>query len=181
MKQLFLGALLVQSFLCRVQAQQVYIRGDFVLQEKHQDILPDILLELRRDTIVLGRSSLKPTGSFEMTVPAFSSADLFYKGISIPEVYICTVNLQGEDSLMLNIRIPREYSKERNCIICPKCHQHDQNIPIEYGLKTIVVNKRKKLPYTTYQGYGNREIYDGGCVTSPIGPRYYCKRDQIQF
>ena len=55
--------------------------------------------------------------------------------------------------------------------ICPKCNKTDQVIPIEYGMpgpEMIELSEKGVI------ALGGGEVWDDS-------PKYYCKRDQIDF
>lgn len=97
--------------------------------------------------------------------------------------YQKTIEPSSEDTILLNLEIPKDYKFLSGKAICPKCSKYDQTIPINYGLKEKIVyvrriNKKGDTKSTT--DYKN-EYYDGGCTTSDIAAKYHCKRDKIEF
>jgi hypothetical protein len=47
--------------------------------------------------------------------------------------------------------------------------------------ETIVIQHVDSKGDTTYTPYDKKNYYNGGCVTSDIDPKYFCKRDKIKF
>lgn len=146
-----------------------------------QDNVIGLYIEFRIDTLVIARSVIQQDGSFKISATADNEFDIYYKGVGVVDTYIQTIKPIDRDTVLLTFRIPKDYEEHFGNAVCPKCGKFDQTIPIAYGLKTIVVYEKDQPAYTTYDGYGKKEVYDGGCVTSEIAPKYYCKRDKIKF
>ena len=54
---------------------------------------------------------------------------------------------------------------------CPKCLKNDKVIPILYGEPTQEAMKKSE------QGLWHL----GGCIVDSDSPKWYCKRDRIEF
>ena len=64
---------------------------------------------------------------------------------------------------------PCEYDSSFVSKMCPKCKKENKVIPIKYGF----VNGPDKNDLKTYK--------IGGCIIRDCQPRYYCKRDKLDF
>lgn len=158
----------------------VYV-GQIAIDSKDWDNESQLFIEFRIDTQLIARDALHPNGTFAISASKNIEFDIYCSGIGVRDVYLQTVKPTNENKVLLNIKIPKDYVMHKKKAVCPKCSEYDQTIPIIYGLQTIVVFTKNPPPYTTYDGYGRKEVYDGGCVTSEISPRYYCKRDKLKF
>lgn len=136
------------------------------------------LIEFKTDTLVTAKEFVRE-GCFLISATTDRALDIFYLETGAPDMYIQTVQPTIKDTVSLNFTISRRYKKRMGRAVCPKCNRHDQTIPIHYGMKTITVYNNPP-PYTTYDGFGRKEIYDGGC-NSHSSPKYRCKRDKINF
>lgn len=141
----------------------------------------ELFIEFKVDTQVITRDILQQNGSFAIRADKNIEFDIYCSGSGVRQVYLQTVKPTNENKVLLNIKIPKDYAMHGNKAICPKCNEYDQTIPVVYGLRSIVVYKKDPPPYTTYEGYGRKEVYNGGCVTSVFSPKFYCKRDKLKF
>ncbi len=155
--------------------------GTVATDTKNKDIIFGLYIEFRVDTLVIGRNIIQKDGTFKISATADKEFDIYYRAIGVGNTYVQTIKPTDKDTVSLTLKVPKEYKKHFGKTICPKCNKHDQTVPIIYGLKTIVIYTTDQPPYTTYDGYGMKEIYDGGCVTSDINPKFFCKRDKIKF
>ncbi|MEZ4842963.1 MAG: hypothetical protein R3A43_01790 [Bacteroidia bacterium] len=142
-----------------------------------------LYIEFRADTAVVGACPIQKNGSFNISLKMnpSQSYDIFFKGLHQDELFVKSISTQDFDTTFLSVNLPYHHKKHFGKSICPKCKKHDQTIPVVYGLKVITVFSQHPPPYTTSEGYGRKEIFDGGFRLSEINPSYYCKRDRIKF
>ncbi|NVO12282.1 MAG: hypothetical protein HXX16_20160 [Bacteroidales bacterium] len=141
-----------------------------------------LIIELKDSTLVVGRTNVNQDGTFCLRVNSNRPLDLFYYGLGINETYMQTLFPSNADSIIISLKIPKEYNKKGRKVVCPKCMKNDNTIPITYGLHaTVIVQHISPKGDTTYTPYSKKEYYEGGCVTSEIDPKYFCKRDKIKF
>ena len=155
--------------------------GTVTTDVKNKDNVLGLYIEFRIDEGVIARSIIKQDGTFKISAMADKDFDIYYRSLGIGATYVQTIKPTDQDTVLLTLKLPKNYKKYFGKTICPKCNKHDQTIPIVYGLKTIVVYTKDQPAYTTYDGHGKKEIYDGGCGTSDISPKFFCKRDEIKF
>lgn len=155
--------------------------GKVTTDTKNKDNVMGLYIEFRIDTLVIAKNIIQQNGTFKISATADKEFDIYYRGIGVGDTYVQTIKPTDKDTVSLTFKIPKDYKKHFGKAVCSKCNKHDQTIPIIYGLKTIVVYTKDQPSYTTYDGFGKKEIYDGGCVTSDIAPKFFCKRDKIKF
>ena len=160
----------------------IIIKGTVMTGNVNKNNIDGLLLELRAKDFVMGQTFIIGS-SFTMRAKFDKDGDLFYKGIGVNgETFIQTLKLTSSDTIYLTIEIPKQYEKKWGRAVCPKCHKHDQTLPIEYGLgSAIVVRYIDKNRDTTYLPYNKKKYFDGNDVTSELDPKYFCKRDNIKF
>ncbi len=181
MKTLTLTILTILTLGFSTPKKETIFIGTVTTDTKNKDNIFGLFIEFRVDTLVIARNIIQQDGSFKISATADKEFDIYYRGIGVGDTYIQTIKPTDKDTVSLTFKVPKDYKKHFGKAVCPKCNKHDQTVPIIYGLKTIVVYTTDQPPYTTYDGYGKKEIYDGGCVTSDIDPKFFCKRDKIKF
>ena len=147
----------------------------------NKDYISGLYIEFQIDTVVLAKTIVQEDGEFKITSKIDEEFDIYYRGNGIDKTYLQTIKPSQNDTIYLNLIIPQNYKKHAGKIVCPKCNNFDQTIPIIYGLKTIVIFTENQPFYTTFEGYGRKEIYDGGCSNSKISAKHFCKRDKVRF
>lgn len=60
--------------------------------------------------------------------------------------------------------------KENKSGVCPVCHSKENVLPVFYGLTTWKFMKKNKKKY-----------HFAGCDVSACSPKWYCKKDQLEF
>lgn len=163
--------------------KETVFKGRVILNSQDIDYSSVFIIEFRMGASIIARAGVKRDSTYEINVKTNKTFDVYYHGVSIPLTYQQTVDSTSEDTILLNLRIPKDYKFLSGKAICPKCSKYDQTIPISYGLKEKIVyvrriNKKGDTKSTT--DYKN-EYYDGGCTTSDIAAKYHCKRDKIEF
>lgn len=181
MKTLLLSLLTILTLGFQTPKKETIFIGKVTIDSDIKDNIYGLLIEFRVDTIAIARYTFQQEGNFKIAVNADKAFEIFYRGPGISDTYVQTIKPTDNDTVLLNIKIPRDYKKHLGKIICPKCSKHDKTIPIIYGLKAIAVYEKNQPDYTTYIGSGKQEIFDGGCVTSEIDAQFFCKRDGIRF
>lgn len=141
----------------------------------------NLTIEFIANQRVIARDTLQNGMTFIMSASTNTDFDIYYHGIGAGLTFLQAVKSNDKDTVVFNFKIPRKYKKHAGKVECPKCNKHDKTIRIVYGLRSIVIYKKNPPSYTTYEGCGREEVYEGGCVTSEISPQYYCKRDKLKF
>jgi len=82
------------------------------------------------------------------------------------------INPGTNDTTDLEISFPSECKYDSSFVSkkCPKCKKDDKSIPILYGYMDEASIKKD---LTTYKV--------GGCIVTDCQPRYYCKRDNLDY
>ena len=163
--------------------KETVFKGRVILNSQDIDYSSIFIIEFRMGSTVIAETGIHKDGTYEINVKTNKAVDVYYRGISIPRTYQQTTEPTSEDTILLDLTIPKDYKFLSGKAICPKCSKHDQTIPISYGLKAKVVYVKrihKKADTTLTTDYKN-EYYDGGCTTSDIAAKYHCKRDKIEF
>ena len=156
--------------------------GTVKTDTENNDNIFGLYIEFRVDTLVIARNIIQQDGTFKISATADKDFDIYYRGIGVGDTYVQTIKPTEKDTVSLTFKVPRDYKKYFGKAVCPKCNKHDQTIPIRYGLETaIMVQHITSKGDTIYTPYDNKKYYDGGCVTSDIDPKYFCKRDKIKF
>ncbi|MCL9806572.1 hypothetical protein NAT51_13635 [Flavobacterium amniphilum] len=155
--------------------------GTVTIDPKYKDEIAYLNIEFRDHKKAVAGNMLQQDCSFRITTKANKELDIYYTGMGIGDTYLQTVKPTDKDSVFLSFKIPKEYQKKAGKAICPKCNKQDKTITIAYGFKSIVIYAENQPPYTTYEGYGKEEVYDGGCNSSEISAKFFCKRDAIKF
>lgn len=149
---------------------------------KNKDNVLGLHIEFRVDNLVIAKSILQQDGIFKISAKADKEFDIYYRGIGVENTYVQTIKPTDNDTVSLTFKVPKDYKKHFGKAVCPKCNKHDQTVPIRYGLEsTIVIQHVDSKGDTTLIPYDNKYYYDGGCVTSDINPKYFCKRDKVKF
>lgn len=156
--------------------------GTVTTDTKNKENVFGLYIEFKIDTVVIARNIIQQDGTFKLSATADKEFDIYYRGIGVGDTYVQTVKPTDKDTVSLTFKVPKDYKKHFGKTICPKCDKHDQIVPIRYGLgSAIVIQHVDSKSDTTYTPYDKKNYYDGGCVTSDIEPKYFCKRDKIKF
>jgi len=106
---------------------------------------------------------------FDSLTPGW--AELTFYSIGYPDYYnIYTLVIKDDDIIHLKVDYPRKENEKTNKK-CPLCRKRNQVIPITSGLiykKTLKKVKKEKIRL-------------GGNVANENTPKWYCKRDQLNF
>jgi len=138
-------------------------------------------IEFKVDSLVIAKNLIRENSSFIISASLDKDVDVYFSGLGNRETFLERIKATDVDSLSLTFKLPKTYKMDAGKAVCQKCGESDQTIPIAYGFKTIVVYSKDQPDYTTYEGYGKKEVYDGGCMQTDISANYYCKRDKIRF
>ena len=156
--------------------------GTVTPDSKNKENIFGLYIEFRVDTLVIARNIIQQDGTFKISALADKEFDIYYRGIGVGDTYVQTIKPTDKDTVLLTIKVPKDYKKRFGKAVCLKCNKHDQTVPIRYGLgSAIVIQHVDNKDDTTYTPYDKKNYYDGGCVTSDIDPKYFCKRDKIKF
>jgi hypothetical protein len=165
-----------------MQKKETIFMGTVRTDTKNKDNIFDLYIEFRVDTLVIARGTLQQDETFKISATADKDFDIYYRGIGIGDTYVQTIKSTEKDTVFLTFKVPRNYNKHFGKTVCPKCNKHDQTVPIRYGLGTSIVFQHIDSKGDTIRTpYDNKNYYDGGCVTSEVDPKYFCKRDKIKF
>ena len=97
---------------------------------------------------------------------------LFYCCVKDEQSRLYNLNDESIDAV-LKISVPDTafYSHLHATKICPLCHKANQVIPLIYGKpgKQLLVQQEKG------------KIKLAGCIGSKNSPRFFCKKDQLEF
>jgi len=181
MKTLIIAILTILTFGFVTPKNETVFIGKVTTSNENKDNIIGLYIEFRIDTLVIARNCIQQDGTFKISATSDKEFDIYYRGIGVNDTYVQTIKPTDQDTVLLTFQIPKDYKKNLGKVVCPKCNKHDQTIPIIYGLKTIIVYENDPQPYTTYEGFGKEEIYDGGCSSSGFDAQWYCKRDKIKF
>lgn len=156
--------------------------GTVTTNTENKENIPGLFIEFRIDTLVIAKNIIQQNGTFKLSATVDKEFDIYYYGIGVGDTYVQTIQPPDKDTVNLIIQIPGNYKKSWGRTVCPKCHRHDQTIPIRYGFRSAVVIQHVDIKGDTiYMPYDKKKFYDGGCVTSDIDPKYFCKRDKLKF
>lgn len=156
--------------------------GTVKTDTKNVDYIFGLLIEFRDENLVIAKNFVQQDGTFNISATADKEFDIYYRGIGVVDTYIQTIKPTENDTVLLTINIPNDYKKHFGKAVCPKCNKHDQTVRIRYGLRSaIVIQRIDSKGDTTLTPYDNKNFYDGGCVSSEISPKYFCKRDNVKF
>jgi hypothetical protein len=182
MKKLTLIILTIFTLGFIIPKKNTIFIGTIVSDEQTKNDIAGLIIDFRIDTLVIAQSIVERDGAFKISASADKEFDVYYRGIGIGENYALTIKSTEKDTIKFTIEIPRKYNKKKGKIVCPKCSEQDQTIPIRYGLGTEIVYRQvDKKGDTTYISYDKNNYYEGGCVHSEISPKYFCKRDKLKF
>ncbi len=79
--------------------------------------------------------------------------------------------LKDKEKIWLDIHFPKTCRSRVATDICPKCHNNKTTTKILYGKPTSKAMKEAKA--------GN--IHLGGCMINDCSPKYFCKKDNLEF
>lgn len=161
--------------------KQTVVSGRIETKSDVIDNIKGLRIELKVDSLVIAKNLIRENNSFVISASLDKDVDVYFSGLGHRETFLERIKATDLDSLSLTFKLPKTYQMNDDKAICQKCHESDQTIPIAYGFKTIVVYSKDQPDYTTYEGYGKTEVFDGGCMQSDISANYYCKRDKIRF
>lgn len=174
-------ALFLLAFFRGEQQNKTVFIGEIIIDERIKREIDDLTIVFKSDTLVLAGAAVKEDGSFKISTEFNAEIDIYYRAWGLQDVFAQTLKPEQKAVVYLNLKLPIQYKKKSGKAICPKCNRNDFTIPIHYGLKVITVYSKNPPPYTTFEGFGRTEIYDGGCNESVISPKYFCKMDSIKF
>jgi len=156
--------------------------GTITTDLNNKDNIFGLYIEFRIDTLVIARNIIQQDGTFKISATADKKFDIYYCGIGVGDTYLQTIKPTSKDTVSITFKIPKNYKKYFGKAVCPKCNKKAQTIPIRYGWgSAIVIQHINSKGDTTNTPDHKKNYYDGGCVTSQIHPKYYCKRDKIKF
>lgn len=182
MKTLSLTILTIFTFSFATPKKETIFIGKVTTYTENKENIFGLYIEFRVDTLVIARNIIQQDGTFKISATADKDFDIYYRGIGVGDTYVQTIKPTDKDTVSLAFNVPKEYKKHFGKTICPKCNKHDQTVPIRYGLgSAIVIQHIDSKGDTIYTPYDKNNYYEGGCVTSNIGPKYFCKRDKIKF
>ncbi len=182
MKTLLLTILTIWTLGFVVTKKETIFIGTIKTDPKNKDNILGLFIEFRVDTFVIARNIIEQNGTFKISATADKEFDIYYLGIGVADTYIQTIKPTDKDTVSLTFEIPKKYKKHFRKAVCPKCNKHDQTVPIHYGLgSAIVIQLVDSIDKKTYTPYDKKNYYDGGCLTSEIDPKYFCRRDKIKF
>lgn len=162
--------------------KETIFTGTVTTDTKNKDNVFGLYIEFRIDTVVIAGTIIQKDGTFKILATADKEFDMYYRGVGVGDTYVQTIKPTDKDTVSLTFKVPKDYKKHLGKAICPKCHKHDQTLPIRYGLGSAkVIQHVDSKGDTTYTHYDKKNYYDGGCVTSDIDPKYFCKRDKVKF
>ncbi len=79
--------------------------------------------------------------------------------------------LKDKEKIWLDIHFPKTCKSIITTDICPKCNQNKDVTKIFYG-----------MPTEKYLKLGEEgKIRLGGCMINECSPKYYCKKDNLEF
>lgn len=182
MKMLTLIVLTILTLGFVTPKKETIYMGKVTTKVSDKDLLFGLYIEFRVDTLVLARSVVQQNGTFKISATNDKQIDIYYLGIGVGDTYVQTIKPTDKDTILLTLEIPKNHKKYFGITICPKCSKHDQTVPIRYGFgNSIEILHVDSNGDTTFTPYDKKNYYDGGCVTSGIAPKYFCKRDKIKF
>jgi len=148
----------------------------------NKDNISGLWIEFRVDTLTIARGLVQRDGGFKITAKSDEEFDIYYAGLGIDYTYLQTLKPTIKDTVFLNFNIPKNYKKHFGKAVCPKCHKHDQTLPIRYGEGTAIVVQHVDAKGDTIRlPFDRKNYYAGTCITSDLDPEYFCKRDKIKF
>jgi hypothetical protein len=182
MKIFILAILITLSSVFSLLIKETTFIGKVTTNKNNKNYVLGLCIEFRVDTIVIAKGFVEENGTFKITSPVSNKIDIYYHGIGVQDTYVKTIRPTDEDTVILNLTIPKEYKRYFGKAVCPKCNKANKTIPIVYGLGSAVLIKHSDNKGDTTQiPYDNKSYYAGSCVTSDIDPKFFCKRDMIKF
>jgi hypothetical protein len=173
-----LAVLFIAAIFCLSSSSEKTITGTISYDKYKYGYMEDAFLELKHGNKIVESIRIDSNGHFHIHRHFSQDLDLFFLAIGGPPTYLATIRHDSPDSLDLNLTLPVVYKKNLGKVICPKCGKTDHIIPISYGLQYIIITEKDD---TNYSSDIDQSSHDGGCMYDDFSPRWFCKRDKLEF